>query len=648
MNRLISAWKTAWKPRETIPIEEWAPSRFHLSRQYEASGGPYNLRAYPYMVEILQAFASAEVEKVSIIASTQVGKTLSMQVALAYAAVSDPAPALICLPNQAAAIEFRDRFYANALESAELRDRVPPERKWNTRHIDLRTSRVYLAWAGSRQRLRGRACRYVILSEVDVYQRTMAGDPVRVAEERTKKFYRRKIVQESTPVGEESPIAAEYEAGDKRRWYGRCPECGRFQEMRFFLYQKGDLAGRGGIAGYRGEDGELLPADDARAGAHYVCVNGCEIRDDRKLEMVTGGKWVRWGQDIDPAGRLTGEPKRSDRHASFHLWSIHSNTVTIADIAEAYIRHHDGGQIAEFFENWLGLKYSTAKRIPRWQRVGERLAGVHKRGEVWHEAWFLTAGADVQEDGVYWCVRGWAGGPQSWQVDWGFLPRYPDQEEAGGLASDLEQLTDRVLDRRWPVHGGQDNPLGKKEVGIKLLGIDCNYRTTDVRAWLDSVKTVRARAVMGDTRTVKAADRFRRTRIERTDDKKSKRGMEVWRVNVNVYKEDLMTRIVSGCDGKDHSFILTRDVNRVGTTYLKQLVNEHKRTVEDRYGRKKLEWVVRSMSTGNHLWDTEIYSRAAADMVLADQRLEWDSATWPRPVEREIDTRQPLERTARE
>lgn len=629
-------------------IEEWAPTRFHLSRQYEASGGPYNLRSYPYMVEILQAFANPAVEKISIIASTQVGKTLFVQVALAYAAVTDPAPALICLPNQAAAIEFRDRFYGNAMESAELRDRVPPERKWNTRHIDLKTSRVYLAWAGSRQRLRGRACRYVILSEVDVYQRTMAGDPVRVAEERTKKFYRRKIVQESTPVGEESPIAAEYEAGDKRRWYGRCPECGRFQELRFFTFQKGDIAGRGGIAGYRGDDGELLQADEARAGAYYICLNGCEIRDDRKLEMVTGGRWVRAGQDIDQEGRLTGTPTRSDRHASFHLWSIHSNTVTIADIAEAFIRHVDGGQLGEFFENWLGLKYSTSKRVPRWRRVAERLAGSYSRGYVWPEAWFLTSGVDVQEDVVYWSVRAWGGGIRSWLVDWGVLQRYPDQEKPDGLCSDLDQLTERVLNRRWPVHGGQKTPLGKSEVGVKLLAIDSNYRTTDVRRWIDDVRSKRVRAVIGDTRTVKAADRFRRTRIERTENKKSKRGMEVWRVNVNVYKEDLMERIVSGCDGKDDSFRFPSDIGRLGATFLKQLVNERKRIVEDRYGRKRMEWVVHSKSTGEHGWDTEVYSRAAADMVLADQRLDWNSANWPLPREGDDQPVEMLGRAARE
>jgi len=633
MVRLQEAWTAAWKPRTTPPITEWAPDRFYLSRQVEASAGPYNLRDYPYLVEILEAFESPATEKISIMASTQTGKTLFVMVALAYMAESDPAPALICLPSQAAATEFRDRFYANCMESPGLRSRVPAERKWNMRHIDLQSCRVYLAWSGSRQRLRGRPCRCVILSEVDVYQRTMAGDPLRVAEERTKKFYRRKIVQESTPVGEDSPIANEYDAGDKRKWYAKCPECGRYQELRFFTYKNGELEGRGGIAGYRGEDGELSSVEDARRHAHYVCVNGCEIYDDQKLAFIATGRWVRAGQDIDRAGHLTGEPKRSARHASFHLWAIHSNTVTFADIVEANIRHLDGGQVADFWQNWLGLRYVTSRKVPAWKRVGKSLASEYDRQEIPAAAWFLTAGCDVQEDGVYYAVRAWGHQAESWLIDWGFLQRYRDRETEGSIASDLDQIHEVLLTRRWPVQGGGANPLGKTEVGIRLLNIDANYRQTDVYQWQQSLGTKRVRLIVGDTRTVKTAERFRRSKIERTSDAKQRRGMVVWRVNVNVYKEDLMARIIAGCGDRKSSFHLPRSILRVGSTYLRQLVNEHKKTVTDRYGRTKLEWVVRSGSLGNHYWDTEVYLRAAADMVLAEQRLDWDSTKWPTPSE---------------
>lgn len=649
MIRLQKVWREAWRKPDAPPITRWAAERFLLSGQVEATRGPYNLRKYPYLIEILESWEDPETEKISIMASTQVGKTLLSIVCLAYVADTDPAPALICTPNQAATTEFRDRFYANCLESPTLRGRVPSEKKWNTRHIELERSRIYLAWAGSRQRLRGRACRYVVLSEIDVYQKTMAGDPIRVAEERTKKFYRRTILQESSPVGEDSPIAAEYEAGDQRRWHCKCPTCGRYQELRFFKLSKGELAGRGGLDGYRGGDGEFLPVEEARAAVHYLCLNGCKIYDDQKRDFVETGLWVRDGQKIDCNGKLQGQPKRSARNASFHLWSVHSDTITFADIAEAHIRHHDGGQIGDFWQNWLGLKYSTAKRVPRWARVGRMLAGDHGRGEVWPQGWFLSAGADVQGDGVYWVVRAWGHQMASWLVDWGFLQRYRDQEQPEGLSSDLDQLSLRLLDRRWPVVDGQETPLGAVEVGVKLLNIDANYRTTDVGKWLASLSSrKRVRAIMGDTFHVKMAERFRRTRIERTSQKRDKRGMEVWRINVNAFKEDLMSQIVAGCDGRDRLFQLTSDVSRTGAIYLKQLVNEQKRAVEDKWGRTKMEWVVRSQSTGNHYWDCEIYARAAADMVLAEQQLTWNSETWPRPGRVDSEPAELLTRTARE
>ncbi len=630
-NRLRREWREAWQPRQRVPIVQWAPERFYLNRQYEASAGPYNLRDYPYLVEILQAWEDATVEKITIMASTQVGKTLFVQVALAWAADQDPAPSLICMPNQAAAIEFRDRFYANSLESPALREAVPHERKWNTRHIDMGSCRIYLAWAGSRQRLRGRACRNVVLSEVDVYNMTVAGNPIRVAEERTKKFYRRKIVQESSPVGEDSVIAAEYEAGDKRKWHARCPECGKFQELRFFTLQRGELAGRGGVGGYRDDEGELLPVDQARSEAHYVCVTGCRIRDDQKATFIAGGRWVREGQLLDKHGNLAGEPKRSSRHTSFHLWSIHSGSVTFGDIVEAYIRHHEQGQMADFWQNWLGMKHSTARKVPRWERVGQMLVGVHPRCTVDARAWFLTAGCDVQENGVYYVVRGWGHDAHSWLVDWGFIPRFTDEEKEGRLASDLAAIQSTLLERRWPIHGDSENPLGKKELGVRLLGIDAGYRQEDVYAAVRTLNTPRARAIVGDTHTTKTAERFRKTTLERTRRGHVYRGgFEVWRVNVNVYKEDVMQRLVSGCDGQAKTWWLTSDIGRFGREYLRQLVNEHKRIEEDRYGRKRIMWTVRSHTIGNHHWDDEIYCRALADMVLAEQRLDWNSSNWPR------------------
>jgi phage terminase large subunit GpA-like protein len=648
MRRLTKAWTEAWTPKPKMPIAEWATSRFQLSRQVEANGGAYNLRDYPYMIEIAEAFEDPDVEKLSIVASTQVGKTLFVQVALGWVSSQDPAPAMICLPDQSSATEFRDRFYANMIESPEMRRRVPPQSKWNTRHIDLTTSRIYLAWSGSRQRLRGRPCRYVVLSEVDVYQHTMAGDPVRIAEERTKKFFRKKIVQESTPVGESSVICAEYEAGDKRRWHGQCPECGRWQELRFFVHTKGEFKGRGGLAGFRGEDGEMLPVDDARATAHYLCESGCEIYDDRKRALVVSGRWVRDGENVDEHGNIVGTPKRSNRHASFRLWAIHSHTVSLADIAEAFIIHTDGGQIAEFWENWLGRKYSTARHVPKWQQVGRKLRGDHKRGEVPEAAWFLTCGVDVQEDGLYWVVRAWAPRVQSWLVDWGFIDRHIDDEREGEVASDLGRLSE-LLSRKWPIVDGEKNPLGVDKLGVKLMCVDANYRTAQVRQWQSDVKTSRVRAIMGDVQSVKPADRFRRSRIERTRDKESTtRGMVIWRVNVNVYKEDLMARIVAGCEGSDGSFLLTSDVLRHGAAYLKQLVNEEKRREVDRNGRPRFVWVVRSVSLGNHHWDDEIYCRAGADMVLADLRLDWNSGDWPKPGDGLDAPVEMLDRTARE
>jgi phage terminase large subunit GpA-like protein len=370
----------------------WVPEHMRLDDNVEAGSGSYDIQRRPWWVPILDAIDDPEVNSVALPAGTQIGKTLELQAEILWAAENAPAPGMLVTPDSDTAIELRDRIYATRWRRCELASAKTcaclPEHKWNSRYIDLGSMRVYLAWSGSRQRLRGRPCRYVWLTEVAVYSKGMAkgGDPVRRGAATHQRVFprlhpRRKLTSEHPCKITE----LEQGATARYRYKVKCPKCGRLQELRFFPHKSGDLAGKGGVAGYRDAGGELVSEETALKDAHYICEAGCRIDNDQKQAMLESGETLPLGK---PGSR---------RKLGFHLWSVHSETITFGHLAAAYVEAVRRMKLSPSFSvtGW-GWNIKPETRVPKWQELGKRNAWHNARGRVPCEAWFLTAAVDVQ------------------------------------------------------------------------------------------------------------------------------------------------------------------------------------------------------------------------------------------------------------
>lgn len=630
--RLRQRVAEAWRVRLPTPPSEWCAREFHLSPEVEAGSGTFNVDGRPWWRDILDALIDTEVREVNVPAATQVGKTLVLVGMILWCASNAPAPAMVVTPDKDAAIELRDRVYANALESPTLRRLVPPPRQWNNRYIDLGTMRIYLAWSGSRQRLRGRRCKYVFLTEVDAYRGDKrTGSPVKAASERSKAFHRSFHFRESSPVEAPSEISdLETNSDDRRRWHAQCPHCGRYQELRFFTLKGGVKAGKGGIGGLQDDEGKWRTPAEARQQAHYLCEAGCRIDEDQRLSFVASGRWVAVGQRIDDKGKVIGPEPASRRRLGRHLWSIHSDTITFADLAAAYLEHRAEGKLPEFFGNWLGLSYQSATKVPTWEELGRRLAFSHARRTVPPECWFLTAGGDLQEDRAKVAVRGWAPGCTSFLIDWLELER-SDGDENALVKSDLAQIEKKVLAQKWPIVGGK-NPLGKKELGVRMFGMDANYRTLQVHEWFRSLPdswtddaSGRVRLVRGDTK-VDPRLRWEKSEVEESRDKTTKYEgkLQLWRLFVHLFYEELTGRL-AGQPGQPGSWYVTSDALIGGKDYLREVVNFH-RVIKIINGKRRGIWQPRSESIPNDYFDCEVYALVMAHMVVGD--LGWSEDAW--------------------
>lgn len=632
-SQVIALWGNDWTPRQIPRAADWCSQVLRMSPDVEASTGRYNTTERPYWEAVLDAFDDPTIENIVVKKSTQVGGTVTLWAHLLWKAVHKPTPVMVVLPDQESAIEFRDRVYANALENAVTRDLVPPRREWNTRWIDLQTMRCYLAWSGSAQKLRMRACQTVYLSEVDVFNATpghRGGDPNRAASERTKSFYNKQLYRESSPTAEPSTIAAEYEETNQGKWLCPCPHCGRHQELRFFCYRVGELAGRGGCAGYLDEYGQLADPETAERHAHYVCKEGCRIEPHEINRMVQRGVYADKNQDVDVTGKVTGDPVQTTNWG-IHLWSIHSPTISLGEICREYVRQKRSGHLSDFMTNWLGLEFASRRKMPTWEEWGRRLRVHCEHGEVWPESYFITTGADCQQDRVKWVTIAYGDRCTMWLVDWGEHWRN-EELETTEIKWDLLQFYEQNLRRGWNVFAGKTQKLGRQKVFNRLVGIDSNHRTMDVHNFVRWVNSKLLRAIRGDHQ-VEPSQKYRRRLVEcntRTGEV-YQGGLEQWGIYVNLFKHDLVERI-SARPGQPGGFYVPSDAVTAGKSVLQEIVNEPPMLEKsNKTGRPRVIWKQKSGSIPVDYWDCCVYSRAMAEMVV-DQlpgRPGWDAAKWP-------------------
>ena len=627
-------------------LSDYCERTVRLSPDHEASRGSYDLTENPFWREILDAMWDREVREITVLKSTRVGGTLALIAAILGLTDLDPGPSMIVTPDETSGIELRDRLYDTALESRTYRDRVPHPRFWNARAIDLQSNNIYLAWAGSAQRLRGRTCRRVFFSEIDVYPPAIrgGGDPIRAGSERVKRSFYSLRYYESSPDGEDSRIYQLYQQGNQMRWFCPCPVCNHFQELRFFPYRTGKLAGKGGVVGHTDENGNLRSVDEAMQNAHYVCEKGCRIDNHQKNEMVCNGVWVPKGCKVSPkTHKVIGKPAKSRRHVSCHLWTIHVPTINFSTLAAGYVDHYVQNDLREFKQNWLGLRWTSARRTEDWHKLGLRLSknSYHQRGEVPLNAWMLTAGVDVQLDGCYWAVYAWGHMGRCWIIDWGYNRRYLsdvdqlDDENIEDLtypnvSSDLSQLKQSLLTRRFRMFGGQKSTWGKTDMRLLGVGIDCNYRKNSVHRFVAQIEDARVVAVRGDEH-VKPKDRFRKTTVDKTSDGRFyDQAREIYGISTSHYKTDIYDRLKLDASA-EQAITFPMDMTTKGADYLRQLMNEElAEKVSPSTNKKTLQFREKNNRLGSHYLDTFVYAYARIEMRLHDLGMTWDSNTWRR------------------
>lgn len=436
-----AAWRRGWAPPPDMPLSFWAEQNVVLPRAVTAFPGPLSFARTPYVRAILDAFADPEVERVTWVSSTQVGKTTVELACLAATAGYDPGPALAVQPDEDMARSFA---MARALpvfrESPGLARLLPKGRGVTTREMILSSAVINFASARSSASLASRAKRYLIFGETDEYppDAGKGGSPIAQAEERTRTYWDRKIYESSTPKHQLGYIWRSWLRSRQHHWFVPCPHCGEFQVLTFDGRLPLRVAGPAGRIGWpRDERGHpAYPPDDIQKNllAWYEC-GACHAvwEDGAKEAVIARGEW------------RAANPERSRRHVGFHSWAAVSPWLSWSEIAAKFLREQDYPELVQVFVNkWLGQPHEDRGEKPKVETVLARRK-TYLLGTVPEGVRFLTGGIDVHSADQYWMIWGWGMGFTGWLVAVGVEKTLADP--AAGWERIFQTMT-----REYPAH----------------------------------------------------------------------------------------------------------------------------------------------------------------------------------------------------
>ena len=259
-------------PPPNVPLAKWIERTVRIPAS--ASALPGKMHLWEFQKGWCEALEDPEIERITIAKGARIGFTQWLSAALAHFVANAPAPIIALQPTSDDARDFSVELESMFEASPELRglltDDVSNGRSTMLARRFPGGSLKFLA-AKSPRNLRRHTTRFLAMDEIDGYEITQEGDPIKLAEMRTLTFRDRKILAGSTPVFDFGPITRLYSESDQRVFECCCPSCGEYSEIEWKAIQwnEGD--------------------PDT---AHWVCPqNGCIVEERFKPEMVANGRW---------------------------------------------------------------------------------------------------------------------------------------------------------------------------------------------------------------------------------------------------------------------------------------------------------------------------------------------------------------------
>jgi phage terminase large subunit GpA-like protein len=578
----------ALRPPARHPLSEWCEQHRQVVRS--AIPGPWRNANAPHLEEVLDSLNDPEVEQVSLMCATQVGKTELLLNWVLYLMSEDPGDALFVMGSEDAAREFsQERLLPAMMACDATRHLIGPRPKSDRKILSFSIGdmELNLAWAGSPTQLASRPIKNLLCDEVDKYPLLLGreGDPVSLAIERTKTYDDAKKVLCSSPTTREGLIYRAWETSDQREYLVPCQSCGHFQRITF---ERLTWPERPEGRSHR-EHADWISTRDVVRLPCESC--GYEHADRHRISMLRAGRWVPAGCTIDRDGNLHGLPETPARHRGYRITTISALTMRRAwskAVAKFLESQGNPGALRNFRNGWLAEIWEDRAAAISENHI-TAAAGSHERRQVPDAGVVLTLGADVQDSCIYYVVRAWGPHEESWLVDC-------------GVVDGFEQLA-QIERAHWIVAGKAETRR------IAMSCIDSGHRTMEVYEFCRADPAIR--------RPVKGKDHLGGQTWRGTAAQSTRRGralpggLRLILLDTSALK-DKLTRLQTLPEDVPGGWWTFRAVPE---DYVKHMTAEHKVRKVDKRGRVTEMWVPRYVGAPNHWFDGEVYALACAEML---------------------------------
>lgn len=527
------AFRAGLKPPSDLLPSEWAARSIRIP-EGNAVPGPYRLANAPYQRGPMDQLTNPTCYRVTMKWGAQLGKTLLALCVQGYCIEVAPRSQMMMQPSQGDLTTWLETKFNPMVDSNPGIRRLlsrPRGREGvnNQRMKSYPGGFLMFAWSGSPNTMRGRSAPMIVADEVDGYEVTEEGHPVNLLWQRAATFGDMRFLMEiSTPtVQGQSYIDNAFEAGDKRRFYIRCPHCGTSQTLQWGRVVWEGRRSTGIADADKDRDHEHHPDTAA-----YACLScGVLLDDGERVSAIRSAEAVG-------AGWMAEKPFRG--HASYHLNELYSTFRRLRDIVQSYLDKLATDDLQSF------VNVSLAET---WEERGEQ-ADTHAlmarmepyAAPVPKDAVILTVGVDMQQDRLECEVVGWGMGEESWSITYDVLWGDP-------LQSDVWHELEDLLSRTWQHESGA-------HIGISATCVDTGGTGGATQAAYDWLRGKTGRKIFGVKgvsgwgRPVVAAPTRRRSG-------RSARKIDLFLVGVDEAKLSVMRRLSVQIKGPGYCHVPT-------------------------------------------------------------------------------------------
>lgn len=504
--------------------------------------------------------------------------------------VQDPGPMMVVLPTD----KFAGRWSINRLDpminaSPALRARWAGARSRtsaNTRmHKEFTGGHLIIAGSNSPSELSGEPIRDLLLDEIDRYKQSAGkeGDPISLAEQRTRNFWNRTVFKVSSPAeAETSRILPEFLASDQRYYFVPCPHCGEFQVLKWKVKDKKKKGKQ--IGGVHWD--KVEPEHEGQKPEHrpdtacYVCQHCAGIIEEQhRPEMLARGEW----RPMNPKGAYPG----------FHISALYSPFVTFVELVKIFLAKKGSRETLKTFIN-LQLGEAWEERDGDFDPDDLKTRVEVYPAEVPYGVGVLTAGVDVQDDRLELLVKGWGANEESWMIGHHRFYGSPLQEQVWREL--FHELTRKYLHESG------------RELKIQATMIDSGFRQKKVFSFVKGKE--------GKHRIYASKGADGRVSESLTRAKRHNRSMiKPWTINTHEYKKVLFGRLKFTCSREPSEeevggYMHFCPASKTGgdAEFYAQYGAEAMKLV--RSGRRMV-WVFEPTRERNEAIDLEVYASAA-------------------------------------